>query len=168
MSKRNPARMVRRATTGALVVVAALLATLFMNGPGSGSGDGEGDAEVSSSELVASADPQDAMLTSDENPGGLTDDEKIALSGGTLQVLIDEFDYLMQVPGKDQQASWVPIELPRLIAVAQQATGDSNGIRVRIQKRVTARASAEREVLQKLDAVGIGADAVFESSELVD
>jgi hypothetical protein len=167
MSKRSPARMVRRATTGALIVIAALVATLFMNGPGAGTGDDDGDAEVSSEELVASAHPEDAMLKASENPGGLTDSEQVALSGGTLQILIDEFDYFMQVPGQEQ-TTWEPIELSRLTKVAQQASGDSNGIRIRIQKRVTARASAEREILQQLNAVGIGADAVFESSELVE
>ncbi len=167
MSKRSPARTVRRATTGALVIVAALIATLFMNGPGSGEGDGEGDAEASSSDMVASADPEEAMLIASDSPGGLTDDEKIALAGGTLQILVDEFDYFMQVAGQDESA-WQPIELARLVEIAQQASGDSNGIRVRIQKRVTARASAEREILRQLNAAGIGADAIFESSELVE
>jgi len=167
MSKRSPARTVRRATAGALIIVGALIATLFMNGPGSGPGDGEGDADVSATEMVVSADPDDAMLTASENPGGLTKDEQVALSGGTLQILIDEFDYFMRVSGEDKPA-WERIELARLVEVAQQAEGDSNGIRVRIQKRVTARASAEREIVQQLNASGVGADAIFESSELVE
>ena len=54
------------------------------------------------------------------------------------------------------------------VEVAQQASGDSNGIRVRIQKRNTARASAEEKILSELEQAGVGRDAVFESSELID
>lgn len=148
----------------------ALLALLFMRGPGTGSQDG--DAESSSelpaeTEMVAAADTSEVLLTSETQSGGLTEDEEAALSGNTLIVLIDEYDYLMQV-SEAAENGWKPVDLDRLVEVAQQAKGDSNGIRVRIQKRVTARASAEQAILTALERGGIGADAIFESSELVD
>jgi len=167
MARSNPVRLVRRATTGVVVIVAAFLVSMFMNGPGAGDGDGDSITSSGSDDLQASASVEDALLVSSDQPDGLTDDEQAALSGNTLHILIDEFSYLMRVPGQ-QTDSWQAIELDRLTEVAQQAAGDTNGIRVRIQKRVTARASAEQEILQQLNASGIGSDAIFESPELVE
>ena len=102
------------------------------------------------------------------NTGGLTDNEQAALSGKTLIVRIDEHTTIRCRCLEMVLMTWQPIQLARLSEVARQATGDSNGIRVRIQKRVTARASAEQKILLELEKVGIGKDAIFESSELVD
>ena len=84
-----------------------------------------------------------------------------------LHVLIDDFDYLIRIR-KDGDEQWTGIDLDRLLVVAAEAPGDSNGIRVRVQKRVTARASAEQKLRDALAAQGIGSDAVFESSELLE
>ena len=167
MAKKNPLRAGRRAMTGAAIILAALLATLFMNGPGSGGGDSDNDGESRPADTQVSADPSAAILTSGSENAGLTDDEKAALSGNTLHVLIDDFDYLIRIR-KAGDEQWTGIDLDRLLVVAAQAPGDSNGIRVRVQKRVTARASAEQKLRDALAAQGIGSDAVFESSELLE
>ena len=161
-------RKVTRTASGGIIVIVALLAVLFMQGPGTGDGESSDPGSSSSdSELLASTNAGGVPLATDQQHGGLTDNEQAALSGKTLVVLIDEHDYRVQVSGDDPEA-WTPIELARLAEVARHATGDSNGIRVRIQKRVTARASAEQKILLELEKVGIGEDAIFESSELVD
>lgn len=166
MAKKNPLRAGRRAMTGAAIILAAVLATLFMNGPGSGGGDRDNDDESRPSDTQVSADPSDAIVTSGSEDAGLTDEEKAALSGNTLHVLIDDFDYLIRIRKDDEQ--WTGIDLDRLLVVAAEAPGDTNGIRVRVQKRVTARASAEEKLRGALAAQGIGSDAVFESSELLE
>lgn len=154
-----------RKFTGGAIFIVALLAILFVQGPRTGDGESSDSGNSSSdSELLASGE---VVLGADQQTGGLTDNEQAALSGKTLIILIDEHDYRMQVSG-DGPDAWQPIELTRLTEVARHATGDSNGIRVRIQKRVTARASAEQKILLELEKVGIGKDAIFESSELVN
>jgi hypothetical protein len=171
VNSRGPIRLGRkftRAATGGVIIVVALLALLFMQGLGTGDGESsDAGSSANDSEVLVSADTGEVMLTADQQSGGLTDNEQAALSGKTLIVLIDEHDYRVQVSG-DAPDAWQPIELSRLVEVARHATGDSNGIRVRIQKRVTARASAEQKILLELEKVGIGEDAIFESSELVD
>lgn len=181
MNVRGPIRLGRkamRAAYGGVIVIVALLLMLFMQGPGTGKNDAEDSSSTpGETKLVASAAPVDALLTAtpnqepapaeDSTDDHLTADEKAALSDNTLVVLIDEHNYQIQIPA-DDGARWTPIELQRLVEVAQQAPGDSNGIRVRIQKRVTARASAEQKILTALQDADIGSDAVFESSELID
>jgi hypothetical protein len=147
-------RTAGRAVSGGVIIVVALLALLFMQGPGTGTGDGDSPTDSSStnrSDLVASAAPGDAVVQSDQRVqgSGLTETERRAVEENTLVILSDEYDYLMHVPGNkaDPRHS---IDLPRLVQVAQHVGGDSNGIRVRVQKRSTARASAEKRILVEL------------------
>jgi len=161
-------RKVTRTASGGVIVIVVLLAVLFMQGLGTGDGESSDSGRSSGdSQLPASTNAGGVLHAANQQHGGLTDNEQAALSGKTLIVLIDEYDYQMQVPG-DGPETWQPIQLTRLAEVARQATGDSNGIRVRIEKRVTSRARAERKLLQELEKVGIGKDAIFESSELLD
>lgn len=171
MNLRGPigfGRKVTRTASGGIIVIVALLAVLFMQGPGTGDGESSDPGSSSSdSELLASTNAGGVPLATDQQYGGLTDNEQAALSGKTLIVLIDEYDYWMQVLG-DGAETWQPIELARLAEVARQAPGDSNGIRVRIEKRVTSRPRAELKLLEEFEKVGISKDAIFESSELID
>ena len=171
VNARGPVRLARkasRAAMGGAIVIVALLLAMFLRGPGTGEGDSSGTTDSSGdATFVASADSSDVMLEASDESGGLTELEQSALSGNTLLVLIDEHDYLVRVSG-DAGDAWQQIKLDRLIEVAQHATGDSNGIRIRIQKRSTARASAEQKILTELEQAGIGRDAIFESSELTD
>ena len=167
MAKKSPLRAGRRATMGAAIVLAALLATLLMDRHGSGGGDSDNDIERSLHEPQVSANPSDAAVSSESRKAGLTNDKKTAMLGNTLHILIDDFDYRIRTRnGGGEQ--WTRIDLDRLLIHAAEAPGDSNGIRVRVQKRVTARASAEQNLRDALAARGIGSDAVFESSELLE
>ncbi|MCP4783934.1 MAG: hypothetical protein GY903_29240 [Fuerstiella sp.] len=156
-----------RAATGGVIVVAALLALLFFRGAGSGTGDGE------------SSNPLPSMVTTESNAdlaekpsettladGGLTADEQKALSDQVLSILIDEHDYLMEIPG-DSTTIYRPTEMERLVELARQAEGDSNGIRVRILQRESARPSAEEKLKSALAAAGIDVDALYQQSEFV-
>ena len=171
----GPGRLVRRAgrtVTGGVIIVVVLFALRFMQGPGTGTGDGDISADFISadrSSQFATAVPTDRMVLSsaDTQADGLTETEQTAVQENTLVILIDEYDYLMRVPGNNVE-SWNEIDLQRLLKLAQQIRGDSNGIRVRIHKRSTARASAEQRIIDQLHSVGIGPDAIFESSELID
>lgn len=176
MNSRGPVGLGRkavRAASGGVLVIVALLVLLFMQGPGTGSSDPQSSAESESagSEALVSAagdvGPTTSRPADDEEDHESADQDPTAFVGDTLVVLIDEHDYFINVPA-DRTDAWQPVELSRLIELAQQATGDSNGIRVRIQKRSTARASAEHRIRSELQQAGIGMDAIFESAELVD
>ena len=152
-----------RAASGGVVVVAALIALMFFRGPGTGSNesDGDGFSPVSPSMATTQAPVESpTAITADTAEGGLTPDEQKALDGRVLGVLIDEWDYLLEVPG-EVESIYRPAGLDRLIVLAQQVDGDSNGIRVRILQRESARPKAEQDLRNALSEVGLGPEAIY-------
>lgn len=160
-------------------MVVALLALMFFKGVGSGTSSSEPAASTSQQPSLATTKPVSAppletpaSNTSDGeaddklSTGGLTQDEQKALSGKVLGILIDERDYLMEIPSENQ-AIYRPTSLQRLIELAGLTDGDTNGIRVRILQRETARPSAEQILRNELVKVGIGSDAIYLSAEFV-
>lgn len=191
-SKEKPLipRLVRgssRAGVGAGAALIGLALFLLFRGfgfgPGSGSGEDSGGTESQGSGQEASdsmilAANTDAPSTSedaektrekrsdDDRANGLTVDEAKAIAGNVLTVLIDEHDYLMQIPGTTDVV-YRRCELPRLIELAKLTQGDTNGIRVRILRRESARASAESQIRIDLVHAGISDDAVVMPQEFV-
>ncbi len=172
-AKRGPGvvKSTTRAAAGGVLVIGALLALLFLRSGGTGQGDAENPEGASPDRpmLATSEAPTDPALTSlleDDAPGGLTADEKQALTDGVLTLLIDEYEYLMKIPASADSV-YRPVELSRAVALAKQAKGDSNGIRVRVQRRESSRASAEHRLMNELQHGGIGSDAVYMASEFV-
>ena len=170
----TPLKNSLRAAAGGVAVVVAALLLMFLNGGGLGSGDGED--ETNSGDVSVNADPGESGSDSppadtetkkadDSESGGLTTDEKQALDSGTLGILIDETEFFMVIPGTD--TIYRPKDLSRLVELAELATGDANGIRVRILRRETSRTSAEVELTTALENKGIGQDAVYMPRELL-
>lgn len=160
-------RAPRAAMGGGMLLLAFLLLMLFPFG----SGDNGDSSEDSGPEQ----DPRSAMVasggsftpvTADARPAerdtdtDLTDDERRALSGDVLSVLIDEYDYLLEITADDADPIYRQKPLERIVELAGQAVGDSNGIRVRIIRRDSARASAEAKLKRELEQSGIGSDAI--------
>lgn len=107
-------------------------------------------------------------LSDDEpsnDPRTVTGPERAALASGILTILIDEHNYFLAIPdGNDWRYS--PITLARARDLSTRAAGDSNGIRVRILRRSTSRASAEHRLMNELQDAGLEPDAIFMSSQL--
>jgi hypothetical protein len=161
----------KAAVGGGALMLAFLLYMLFPFGLGSDSGQGESEGESSSA--------GDAMVTSrpmttptpgvvnDPSPlSSFTDDEKRALSDDVLTVLINEHDYLVELPSDSEPVNR-PLPLDRILALAELATGDANGIRVRVLRRDSARASAEEKLRLELKRVGVGSSAIHMSESTV-
>jgi hypothetical protein len=165
---------------GALLIGLALFLLFRGFGPGgtgaSGSGtgtgeagDGKADAMVLASTTVSQQSATDAEIAQaglDKTRAGLTDDEKKALNGNVLTVLIDEHDYRIQLPGTPD-AVYRAAPLDRIVELATLANGDSNGIRVQILRRESARASAEEKLKLELTRKGIHEDAVVMPGDFV-
>lgn len=163
-----------KAGAGGAVVIAALLALMFMRGGGGPPGP---DSESTSGAPMVTTDSEPTTTTApaasdlesesgSDRSGGLTADEQKALSGKVLSILVDEWSYLMAVP-TNSEPIYRPAELSRLVELAQQAAGDTNGIRVRILQRETARISANEDLKMRLEKVGISADAIYLQSEFI-
>jgi len=190
-SKEKPLipRLVRgssRAGVGAGAALIGLALFLLFRGfgfgPGSGSGEESGETQNAGEEsgasesriLAANTDPATESESPDESTEpndrprtkGLSADEEKAIAGDVLTVLIDEHDYLMQIPGTTDVV-YRRCELSRLIELAKLAKGDTNGIRVRILRRESARASSESQIKIDLAHAGISTDAIVMPQEFV-
>lgn len=162
---------------GALLIGLALFLLFRGFGPGgtgmsgSGTSPGEGQNEGDNSTITASdvpvSEPQSkALVAPDQVDGGLTDDEKKSLSGDTFTVLIDERSYFIAIPGQDTSV-YRPTPLKRILELATLSKGDSNGIKVKILRRESARASAEAELKFGLEREGIRNDAIIMPGDFI-
>jgi len=156
-----------RAATGGVIVVAALLALMFLQGGGSGTGDADSpNAAPSMVTTESPSDPAENPIEAQLETTGLTSDEQKALSSKVLSILIDEHDYLLAIPD-DANTVYHPCDIERLVELAGHAEGDSNGIRVRILQRESARPSAEEKLKLALASAGVDVDALYQQSEFV-
>lgn len=158
---------------GALLIGLALFLLFRGFGPGgtgsSGSGTGEGSTSLSTAKASVrndeTSETSDSSLAApDPIIGGLTEDERKALSGNILTVLIDDYEYLIELPGTPVNILR-PAELSRIVELASLVKGDSNGIKVRVLFRQSARASAEQQLKDELELSGIHRDAIMLTSE---
>ena len=162
------ARNVTRAATGGIAAVIAVLLLMFMNG--FGGGDGDSDSDTGGDNLIVSTDTQNDAGDKDQkgdegDAGGLAVAEQQALEDGVLEILIDETEYFLVLPG--EEPIYRPSGVADLVVLAKQTRGDSNGIRVKILRRETSRTQAEVELKQALADAGVGEDAVYMPSELL-
>lgn len=84
-----------------------------------------------------------------------------------VYVLIDGREYLLR-NGPEGKAAYQPATLNEVLAAAQSATGDDNGIRVRIEQKSSSRELSERSLRESLESAGIPKDAIRWKDEPVD
>ncbi|MFO1003995.1 MAG: hypothetical protein U0936_27070 [Planctomycetaceae bacterium] len=170
-----PGRVVRTTSRagvgGGAILIGLALFLLFKGlGPGgtgstgSGTGPQSGKAMISATGTESSS--EDAVAAPDEIKGGLTNEEKKSLSSDVFTVLIDEKNFLIELPGFPDPV-YREIKLPRVLELAKLVKGDSNGIRVRILRRESARASAEFDLTSGLQKVGVEKDAIIMPADFV-
>lgn len=180
-----------RAASGGVLLVGAVLMFLFFRGGGLGIGvdsEGESDATTDTNDSGPQTDSKTSpKLASVDNTAGLTQpaqsetvdppdedsnepkltiDEQVATGQKTLGILIDERSFLLRIPGTPQDV-FRPSTLERLVELAQLVSGDTNGIRVTILRRETARTTAEQALKTALAAAGISANAVYMPNDFV-
>ncbi len=151
---------------GVLLICCALM--LLLQGLNLGSVGIPGSAPSADNPAPKTASAQSSQtasrsIDSPETPAA----PDLSLSGlPVLTVLIDERSYRVQVPANPAPL-YRDSSLEQIHALASTTTGDSNGIRVRILRRETARQSAETALQQTLEQAGITADAILMPSEIV-
>lgn len=84
-----------------------------------------------------------------------------------VYVLIDGREYLLR-PGPEGKAAFKPARLEEVVEAALSATGDDNGIRIRIAQKSSSRELAERALRAKLDEAGVPKDSIRWKDEPVD
>jgi len=168
---------------GALLIGIALY--LMLRGFGVGTGEGTGDTEQrasadSANESDTAAPANTKALTqpaasvaadkdAESGAGSLTDltaDERRAISSGILTVLIDERKFLIQIADTPAPLFRSTI-LSRIPELVRRCSGDTNGIRVIVRRRETARPSAEADLRRELEKLQITSDAILMPEEIL-
>jgi len=168
---------------GAVVVVglAWLLSNLFnirLGGIGTEDGAQVGlptpATVVDSDQETAPSEPPDQSEPILET----TDDDSVAVrdsnvttdavgASGAIEVLIDDRTFFIR-RGIGENAKWVAAEPAVISSYASQAKGDATGVRVRIFRRPSALASAEKEISDSLQKSGIPASQIDLREQLLE
>ena len=77
-----------------------------------------------------------------------------------VKVVIQDRDYLLRTTDDDGQEQLQPIALAQLVETVRAASGDEDGVRVRIVRRDSSRAAAEELLHQSLLKAGVAATAM--------
>lgn len=155
----------RAGLVGGMLLICCALLLLFQGiNLGTFSTSAGNSTESSATTASTSANPRSMdSADSDTNP----ENSITSLAGQpVLTVLIDERAYRVQVPAEPEPL-YRDSSLEQIRSLASSTTGDTNGIRVRILRRETARQSAETALQQTLEQAGITVDAILMPSETV-
>lgn len=158
---------------GILVVsgigIGAFLSTMFPSGFGTGQGINGIGNPVATAPVVeggpsAEEQPEETnsvapVLTSETSEKEVPEEVEPIVAPALVYVLIDGYDYLLR-RGPEGKAPYKAASIDEVVEAAANATGDENGIRIRIARRNSARESAERALQSKLEAGGVTSEAV--------
>lgn len=173
--------MKTRTVAGLLVVagigIGALLNSIMpdLSGIGTGwSGIGNSTAKTTSPEIKKSTSKdlpetseREAENAQTEPTGGVGGAGDAEVSPEVIYVVISGRDYLIR-KDPDDRASQRGASLQQVVTAVQEATGDENGIRVRIRQLTTGRATALRALLDELDRAKIPRSAIRTKDEPVE
>lgn len=150
----------RTAAAGAGILGLALLLSWLLNlfnfGGGGDGGEGPDDPDQGQA-LVSAMDPEQDVIPADQPRLG---DYQV------LDILIDERLYLVRAGGS--QDEYLAKPLAEVVRLADQASGNADGIRVRISRRKTARVSDQDNLTKALIDAGIVEDSILRQDEFVD
>jgi hypothetical protein len=124
----------------------------------------DSDRDETPSEPPAQTEP---LPESDDQSVSLQDTSNAIGAGGAIDVLIDGRMFFIR-RGAGEHATWVPAEPAVIASYAQQAEGDETGVRVRIFRRPSALASAEKDLSDSLHSAGIPASQIDLREQLLE
>ncbi len=159
---------------GVLVItgigIGALLSYLlpdFGFGLGTGGDVGIGNPPGSNAAGTIVGTGDESSESTAETPTDTPESTDTAGPVATVFVMIDGREYLLR-RGPEGKAPYKSARLEQVVQAAQEATGDDNGIRVRIAQRSSSRETAERALRMKLEEAGIPGDAIRWKDEPTD
>lgn len=131
-----------------------------------GSGDGKSGTTEESGPDEGGA-PKKSAGDAKVGLTGLTQPATKAAPAPTrLRVVIDGTQYL--IADSDEGTTGASATASEIAAQVKEATGDDQGIRIRIERTKRATAGAQSELLQALDAAGISREAVQQKTGFLD
>lgn len=157
--------MKRRVTIGgglilAVGILAGWLSGLFTGFGRGGTGDGTQANVGAANSTVSNTNPK--QTKNEKKPA-----ETVERPTDVVEVLIDDREYLVQqiIDGKSEYRS---IDLARLVELAKNASGNDDGIRVRITRKTTSRVLAEKQLGEALAEAGLSKEAITWEEGTID
>ena len=167
----------RQRLAGGVVLGVAAIAFYFgmlFKGPGlGGSGSGDGGPAPGEATRASTSGATEPTLSGDTDLAG---DEAVLAStrpatppapaSPLIKVIISGDKYLVSTTGDEAQAA--PADLAEVARAALAATGDGQGIRVRIYRKKDATAGAKLDLFSKLNDAGVPSEAIQDMKEFLD
>ena len=156
-----------------VVGVAWLLVNVFnldLGGVGGGGDERLGLPEpATQSAPVHDSVPAEPPVQSEPETGLVSTDNPAQAvgSGGVVEVLVDDRTYSLR-HGTGAEAEWIAAEPEAVVAYARQAEGSESGVRVRILRTPSARATAEERLIESLRDAGIAMNEIDVPEKLVE
>lgn len=169
----------RTSIAGVVLLLAYALYELLPSAGGPADVERDPAAEPAREQVVAPRQEADTPVLNAQHVKPIPDataqetpSRAAAIRNGVLRVVIVEREYRVPVAADsriaDDLESLRTVSLEEVVDLAERAAGDSNGLRVRVLRHRSSRASAEERLLAALSEAGLGDDAVYMASELLD
>lgn len=157
----------KRTAVAGGVGLAVLLGWLLSMLPGfgtGGSGDGDSDSEsegVADTVLVEALDDSDVVSSIAGRNDSSTGNARV------LDVILDSRAYLVRLDPENPE-ELTERSLEQIVALVKAASGNEDGIRVRIGRRENARVTTQKDLRSALAEAGITDDEILMLQEFVN
>jgi|GEM_PF-1526483 len=158
---------------GGVLILGIILGQYFGLTPGinTGSGDGEEKKEspADSQAIMAStqSDIVPVLIQPEPNPEPKQKKTQSELPLKVLDILIDNRSYLVKASSQPQD-QYRPAEIGEIVQQAKQASGDEDGIRIRVYRKGSARVIPESLLKDELKKAGFAPHMIDWKIHLVD
>lgn len=167
--RKKPKRMMYAG--GGVLVLGIILGQFFGLTPGINSGPGQGEEqpesepEESSPAIMASTESEEVPVLI--QPESEKEKSLAELPIEVLDILIDDRSYLVKA-NSQPRGKYQPAEIEQIRTLASRATGDDDGIRVRIYRTGSARVVPEKVLKEELKKAGLETQQVEWKVHLID
>lgn len=167
--RKQPKRMMYAG--GGVLVLGIILGQFFGLTPGINSGPGQGEdrpesePEKSSPSIMASTESEMVPVLIQPEPESKQPLAELPLQ--VLDILIDDRSYLVKADTQPRE-KYQPADIEQIRKLAQQASGDEDGIRVRIYRTGSARVVPEKTLKEELKKAGLDSQQVEWKVHLID
>ncbi|WP_339731159.1 hypothetical protein [uncultured Gimesia sp.] len=160
---------------GGVLILGIILGQFFGLTPGINTDSGPGESETTTESTTESAAESQAILASSESdivPILIAPEPKRAKSQlevplQVLDILIENRSYLIKSAVQSQDG-YRPAEIDEIIRFAKQASGDEDGIRIRVYRKGSARVIPESQLKDALKRAGVPQQSIDWKTHLVD
>lgn len=141
-------------------IAAGIYLSDFLKGPGLGGGGANQPQKNSESPKVQQTQSES---DTDQKPAAAPDKSSPVASTDVVKILIDNRSFLLRTSEGDS-----PAELNDVISQVKSTSGDADGIRVRVYRKATSRASTEIALRDALMAAGVTEEQIVWVPNVVD